>query len=155
MNKTNVSTTRYDARFLQSVIEFRISMVSKQANSVTEDLPMRDRKRCFASCETFSNIFVSFPRIPSVRDASRFRALKARETSSAEQTWSLNYRAHGIRQTFAVNSISTPVRTRETFPRRLPALPPLFNHLPLPRDRDKPNSCKYISNERDSEPALS
>lgn len=90
---------------------------------------------CLFSTDTFGQRRFPFPSVESARDFY------------AEQTWSLNYRAHGIRQTFAVNSISTPVRTRETFPPE-PPLSPLFNHLPLPRDRDKPNSCKYISNER-------
>lgn len=58
------------------------------------------------------------------------------------ETWPLNYRPRGIRRTFAVNSISTLVRTRETFPRHLPSLPTVSSYFW--RTATSRTACKYI-----------
>lgn len=101
-------------------------MVSKanRLRYVTGDLPVRAIAKDASPVQNaFSDIArrsVSFiyERL-RLETRFRFRALKA----PRDETWSLNYRPRGIRQTFPVNSISTPVRTRETFPRHLAPLP--------------------------------
>lgn len=125
---------------------FVFRWLRKQTDPVTGDLPVqRDRASSAKRVLRYPPIsfICEYLRLETLPFSEHWKRRERRRRGT--ETWSLNYRPRGIRRTFAVNSISTLVRTRETFPRHFLSFPPLPRPLLTSEGpRQVEQACKYI-----------